>query len=128
MFRALKEQWNLKRDVGLLPQAPSFQREARMKKSRFFLVASAVLTVLGSAAFAQQAMTNGIVTKVDEPQGTIRIQYGQPGTVGGPSSDTSEDFKVKDGLLFSALQAGDKVQFSAEQVDGAKTITELEKR
>ena len=99
-----------------------------MKKSRFFLVTTVVLTVLSSAAVAQQTMTNGIVTKVDELQGTIRIQYGQPGTVGGPSSDTSEDFKVKDGLLFNALQAGDKVQFSAEQADGAKTITKLEKR
>jgi Cu/Ag efflux protein CusF len=99
-----------------------------MKKSMFFFAAAAVLTILGSAAFAQQAMTSGVVTKVDQPQGTIRIQYGQPGTVGGPSADTSEDFKVQDGLLFNALQVGDKVQFSAEQANGAKTITKLEKR
>jgi uncharacterized membrane-anchored protein len=58
-------------------------------------------------AIAQQAM-NGIVTKVDEPNGTIRIQYGQSGAVGGASSDTSEEFKVKDGLLFNALQIGDR--------------------
>src|ERR1700693_1131970 len=97
-----------------------------MKKSMFFLAAAAALTVLSSAAFAQQAMTSSVVTKVDEPQGTIRIQYGQPGTVGGTSADTSEDFKVQDGLLFNALQAGDKVQFSVEQANGAKTITKLE--
>jgi Cu/Ag efflux protein CusF len=46
----------------------------------------------------------------------------------GLSADTSEDFKVKDGLLFNALQVGDKVKFSAEQENGAKTITKLEKR
>jgi Cu/Ag efflux protein CusF len=98
-----------------------------MWKSKFFL-AAAVFIVLGSSAFAQQPMTSGTVTKVDEPQGTIRIQYGQPGTVGGTSADTSEDFKVKDGLLFNALQVGDKVQFSAEQSDGTKTITALKKQ
>jgi Cu/Ag efflux protein CusF len=99
-----------------------------MKKIRFIFAAAAVLTVLSSAAFAQQAMTSGVVTKVDEPQGTIRIQYGQPGTVGGPTTDTSEDFKVADGLLFNALQVGDKVQFSVEQANGVKTIARLEKR
>lgn len=98
-----------------------------MKKSRFFL-AAAVLAVLSSTAFAQEAMTNGVVIKVDEPQGTIRIQHGQLGTVGGTTADTSEDFKVQDGLLFNALQTGDKVQFSAEQANGAKTITKLERR
>jgi Cu/Ag efflux protein CusF len=99
-----------------------------MKKSMAFFAAAVALTVLSSAAFAQQAMTSGVVTKVDEPQGTIRIQYGQPGTVGGTSADTSEDFKVQDGLLFNALQPGDKVQFSVEQANGVKTITKLEKR
>jgi Cu/Ag efflux protein CusF len=98
-----------------------------MKKRRF-IYAAAALTVLSSLAFAQQAMTSGIVTKLDEPQGTIRVQYAQPGTVGGTSADTSEDFKVTDVLLFKALQVGDKVQFSAEQADGVKTITKLDKR
>jgi Cu/Ag efflux protein CusF len=102
-------------------------REAIMKKSKVFPTTFVALAFLGSVAIAQQA-TNGIVTKVDEPNGTVRIQYGQPGTVGGPSSDISEDFKVKDGLLFNALQIGDRVQFSAEQVDGAKSITKLEKQ
>jgi Cu/Ag efflux protein CusF len=112
----------------LIPFSYRGQREASMRKSRFFFAATAALTILSSAAIAQQAMTSGVVTKVDEPHGTIRIQYGQPGTVGGTSVDTSEDFKVKDGLLFNALQAGDKVQFSVDQADGAKTITKLEKQ
>ena len=98
-----------------------------MKKSMFLIAAATSLTVLTSAAFAQQTMTNGVVTKVDEPHGTIRIQYDQPGTTGA-SADTSEDFKVNDGLLFNALKVGDKVQFSAEQATGGKTITKLEKR
>jgi hypothetical protein len=67
-----------------------------MKKSMFFFAAAATLIVLSSAAFAQQAMTSGLVIKVDKLQGTIRIQYTEPGTVGGSSTDTSEDFKVSD--------------------------------
>ena len=52
-----------------------------------------------------------------------------PGHHGYPrTSDLSEDFKVSDGLRFNALQPGDKVQFSVEQANGAKTITKLEKR
>ena len=98
-----------------------------MNKSKFFL-ATAIFMVLSSTAFAQQPMMSGTVTKVDEPNGTVRIQYAQPGTVGVTSADTSEDFKVRDGLLFNALQAGDKVQFTIEQAEGAKTITKLEKR
>jgi Cu/Ag efflux protein CusF len=97
-----------------------------MKKSNLFFAVA--LSVLSSAAFAQETMMSGVVTKVDEVQGTIRIQYGQSGTVGSTASDASEDFKVKDGLLFNALQPGDKVQFSVEQTNGAKTITKLEKR
>jgi Cu/Ag efflux protein CusF len=99
-----------------------------MKKSMSFFAAAAALTVLSSAAFAQQAMTSGVVTKVDKPQRTIRILYSEPGTVGGPSTDMSEDFKVSDGLLFNALHPGDKVQFSVQQANGVKTITKLEMR
>ena|ERR1700687_2574074 len=113
---------------GVAPHGPIFQREALMTKSRFFLAATAAITIFSSAALAQQPMSNGMVTKVDEAQGTIRIQYAQPGTVGGSSTDTSEDFKVSDRLLFNAVQPGDKVQFSVDQVNGAKTITKLEKR
>ena len=44
-----------------------------MKKSMFFFATAATLIVLSSASFAQQAMTSGVVTKVDKLQGTIRI-------------------------------------------------------
>jgi Cu/Ag efflux protein CusF len=91
------------------------------------LVAGAALLFVGSA-FAQEAVLSGIVTKVDKPQGTVRIQYGRPSATSGASSDTSEDFKVADGRLFNAIKAGDKVRFTVEQKDGAKTVTKLEKQ
>ena len=42
-------------------------------------------------------------------------------------SDTTEDFKVQDGLLFNAVHNGDQVEITIESIDGAKTIVGLRK-
>jgi len=34
---------------------------------------------------------------------------------------------VKDGLLFNAVKAGDKVRITVDRVDGKMTITKLQK-
>ena len=88
---------------------------------------AAAILVISSGAFAQQSLT-GTVSKVDEASGKIAIQQTQAGTVGANSAGTPEEFKVQDGLLFNALQAGDKVVFTATEIGGAKTITKLEKQ
>ena len=85
--------------------------------------ASAV--IISTAALAQQNLT-GTVTKVDEQKGTITIQQTQSGTVGG--SGAAREFKAQDGLLFDALQPGDKVTFTVSEVNGTKTITKLNKQ
>jgi Cu/Ag efflux protein CusF len=93
-----------------------------MKFSRA-IWASAVISVVSTAALAQQA--SGTVTKVDEQKGTITIQLTQGGTVGG--SGAVEEFKVQDGLMFNALRPGDKVDFRVFESSGTKTITKLNK-
>jgi Cu/Ag efflux protein CusF len=98
-----------------------------MNKCTSFFVATALL-FMGSPAFTQEGVMTGIVTKVDKPQGTVRIQYGQPSATTGTSVDTSEDFQLNDSSLFNTLHAGDKVRFSVEQRNGAKTIMKVEKR
>jgi Cu/Ag efflux protein CusF len=85
--------------------------------------ASAV--IISTPALAQQNLT-GTVTKVDEQKGTITIQQTQSGTVGG--SGAAREFKAQDGLLFNALQPGDKVTFTVSEVNGTKTITKLNKQ
>jgi Cu/Ag efflux protein CusF len=87
--------------------------------------ASALISVICTAALAQQILT-GTVTKVDEQKGTITIQQMQTGTVG--VSGATQDFKAQDGLLFNALQPGDKVTFTVSEVNGTKTITKLDKQ
>ena len=91
---------------------------------RIFFLAASIVGVLVSGASAQQSM-RGVITKVDEPKGIISIQ--QSSTVATTSGAPVDDFKVQDGLMFNALQSGDKVQFTIETMNGAKTITKLTK-
>jgi Cu/Ag efflux protein CusF len=74
------------------------------------------------------SLSRASITKIDEPNGTITIQQTQSCTVGANAGAATDDFKVQDGLLFNALQAGDKVVFTATEIGGVKTITKLEKQ
>ncbi len=62
---------------------------------------------------------NGVVTRVDERNDTIKVRR---------SPQTTEELKVQDGLLFNAVRYGDHVEVTVENVDGAKTIVDLLKR
>jgi Cu/Ag efflux protein CusF len=98
-----------------------------MKIAKIILASAAAVAFMSSAALAQQALT-GSITKVDESNGKITIQQTQSGTVGANSGSATDEFKVQDGLLFNAVQAGDKVVFTAADIGGVKTITKLQKQ
>jgi hypothetical protein len=96
-----------------------------MKLARM-VVAGAVLMVIGSAAWAQEART-GTVTLIDRINGAIAIEQTQSGTVGANNAGAAEQFKVDRGLL-EPFHAGDKVKFSVSETGATKTITKLEKQ
>ena len=98
-----------------------------MKIARIILAGSAALTIISSAALAQQALT-GTVTKVDRINRTIAIQQTQSGTIGANTGGAAEEFKAQNGLSLDALHAGDKVTFSTTETGGIKTITKLQKQ
>jgi Cu/Ag efflux protein CusF len=98
-----------------------------MKVAKIILAGTAALTLIGSAALAQQALT-GTVTKVDRINGTVAIRQTQSGTVGANTGGAAQDFKAQDGLSLDAVHAGDKVTFSATEANGARTITKLQKQ
>jgi len=98
-----------------------------MKMANRILAGAAAFAVVSSAALAQQALTGSII-RTDQPNGKVTIQLAQSGTVGSSAANAAEDFKVQDGLLFNALQAGDKVSFTATDINGVKTITKLQKQ
>jgi Cu/Ag efflux protein CusF len=98
-----------------------------MKIAKAILAGAAAILITSSGAIAQQSLM-GTISKVDEANGKIAIQQTQSGTVGANSGAAAEEFKVQDGLVFNAVQPGDKVVFTATEVGGVKTITKLEKQ
>jgi Cu/Ag efflux protein CusF len=98
-----------------------------MKIAKIILAGTAALTIISSAALAQQAPT-GMITKIDRINGTVAIQRTQSGTVGANTGGAAEEFKVQDGLSLDTLHAGDTVTFSATEKGGVKTITKLQKQ
>lgn len=98
-----------------------------MKIATAIFACAALIVVTSSGAIAQQNLM-GTISKVDEANGKIAIQQTQTGTVGATSGGAAEEFKVQDGLVFNAVQPGDKVVFTATEVGGVKTITKLEKQ
>ena len=98
-----------------------------MKSAAIILASATAITIISSAALAQQAQT-GSITNVDEANGKMTIQQTQTGTVGANTGGATDEFKVQDGLIFNAFRPGDKVVFTATDIGGVKTITKLQKQ
>jgi Cu/Ag efflux protein CusF len=98
-----------------------------MKIAKIIFASAAATAIIGSGAFAQQTGM-GTISKVDEAHGKIAIQQTQSGTVGANTGGASEEFRVQDGLMFNALQEGDKIAFTADEIGGVKTITKIQKQ
>jgi Cu/Ag efflux protein CusF len=98
-----------------------------MKILNVMLASAAALTLVSSAALAEEALT-GTIIGLNRLDSTITIQRTQNGTVGANAGGAAEQFKVKDGLSLDDVHAGNKVTFSATDTGGTKTITKLQKQ
>ncbi len=93
---------------------------------RKFLVAAAICAALiAASALAQPVPADGEVTKVDVAAGKITLKH-------GPIKNLDMDamtmvFRVKDLAMLNAVKPGDRVRFEADRVDGAITVTRIEK-
>jgi Cu/Ag efflux protein CusF len=96
-----------------------------MNVAKIILAGTAVLTIIGSAALAQQALT-GTVTTIDRINRTVAIRQTQSGTVGANGGGGAEEFKAQDGLSLENVHAGDKVTFTVSETGGVKTITKFQ--
>jgi Cu(I)/Ag(I) efflux system periplasmic protein CusF len=88
-------------------------------------VAAISLALAASGVLAQAVPADGQVTKVDAAAGRITLKH-------GPIKNLDMDamtmvFRVKDPAMLQAVKAGDHVRFEAERVDGAITLTKIEK-
>ena len=94
-----------------------------MKRIAISLIATIALS---AAAFAQNLPTvSGTVEKVDTAQGKITIDH-------GPIKNLDMEamtmvFRAQDPNLLKGLKAGDKVQFTADRVNGQISVTSIKK-
>jgi Cu/Ag efflux protein CusF len=85
-----------------------------------------VLGFGGQLALAQSSMVSGQVIKVDQAAKKITIRHGPI-----PKLDMEEGmtmvYAASDPKMLTAVKAGDRINFEAEQVNGQYTITRIEK-
>lgn len=96
-----------------------------MRKLVSTLTLAAVALSGASAALAQAVPADGQVTKIDESAGKITLKH-------GPIKNLDMDsmtmvFRVKDPDMLKTVKVGDAVTFEAERVNGAITVTKIQK-
>jgi Cu(I)/Ag(I) efflux system periplasmic protein CusF len=78
------------------------------------------------AASAWAAGADGEVRKIDRAQSKITLKHGEIKALDMPPMTMV--FRVKDAKLLDGLAAGDKVSFTAEQIDGQYVVTSVQKK
>jgi Cu/Ag efflux protein CusF len=77
-------------------------------------------------AFAQTAMVNGEVKKIDESAGKITLKHGPIKSLDMDEGMTMV-FRVQDPAMLKQVKVGDKVQFEAERTASGIAITKMQK-
>ncbi|MBS0536292.1 MAG: copper-binding protein [Proteobacteria bacterium] len=96
------------------------------KQIRKIAIATLVGAVLASASWAQSALIDGTVTKVDAAASKITIKHGPIKKLDMDEGMTMV-FTAKDKSLLDKVKAGDKVKFDADNVNGQFIVTAIEK-
>ena len=92
------------------------------------IVAASVLAFFAMSlpVEAQSDLVDGQVTKIDQSAGKITIKHGPI-----KSLDMNEGmtmvFRVQNPGMLKQVKPGDKIKFSAERVNGAITVTKIQK-
>ena len=96
------------------------------KQLQHIVVATLVSALLTSASWAQGALIDGTVTKVDTAASKITIKHG-PIKKFDMDEGMTMVFAVKDKNLLGKAKAGDKIKFDADNVNGQFVVTTIEK-
>lgn len=91
---------------------------------RFLLMLAMVLALAGRAS-ATSHQADGQVMKIDKAAGRITLKH-------GPIKKLDMDsmtmvFRVADPAMLDRMKPGDKIEFEADRVNGAITVTRLGK-
>lgn len=95
----------------------------RNKLSAVLVAAS--FAVAPVAALAQDAMTEGEVTKIDKSAEKITIKHGPIENL--DMSAMTMVFRAAEPAMLDQVKEGDQIRFAADRVRGQLTVTEIQK-
>ncbi len=108
-----------------------------MKKFAYAVLVSVVLAVPaafadkghghdkhGAKAESKTGLTAGVVRKVDKDAGKLSIAHEPIESLGMPKMTMV--FRVKEPAMLDAVKEGDKINFAADKIGGAFTVTQIE--
>lgn len=85
-----------------------------------------MITLIGAPAYAQSAMVDGQVMKIDEPATKITLKHG-PIKKFDMDEGMTMVFRVQDAAMLKQVKVGDKVKFEADKVNGQFTVIKMQK-
>lgn len=97
-----------------------------MKRTGTIAVAAALGLALASAASANTHLVKGKVTKVDAAAQKLTIRH-EPMKKFDMEEGHTMVFRVKDPAILKQVKAGDDIRFDADKINGAFTVTEIQK-
>ena len=100
-----------------------------MRKNILVLMVAmaAMLTVaMASRGLAQSELTDGLVTKIDISASKITIKHG-PMKKFDMEDGMTMVYRVQEPAMLTAVNAGDKIKFDAEHVNGQFIVTKIQK-
>lgn len=80
---------------------------------------------VAQASSTSTATTEGEVRKIDKEQGKVTLKHGPIANLEMPGMTMV--FKVSDPKMLDSIKEGDKVKFAADKVNGAITVTAIER-
>ena len=98
-------------------------------KAKVYLALAAIVLLAASRidAFAQDAMVNGEVEKIDGAAGKITLKHGPIKNLDMTDETMTMVFRVQDPAMLKSVKVGDKVKFDANRVNGQITIIAIQK-
>jgi uncharacterized membrane protein YidH (DUF202 family) len=104
-------------EVSYWPDVPPATTDYAAARGAIVHHIDSLVPALAQQAHPQETL-QGVITVVDERNDEISVWL---------DSDVSGNFKVQDGLIFNAVQGGERVEITVETLGGAKTIVGLKK-
>ncbi|MGJ3263488.1 MAG: copper-binding protein [Salinarimonas sp.] len=86
---------------------------------------AALAALLLSTGFAAASPTEGEIRKIDDAAGKLTVRHGPIENLGMDAMTMV--FRMPETGMASGLTVGDRVVFEADRVNGALTITRIEK-